>query len=304
MVCSSKPADEGVIELFRLLISYIKRYSDQEIGSNGGNSGIRKLALDLLNGNISSKEEAAARAAYCSYQFSKSFRLLVFSFSDEVNMMLTHIVKQLRGTFPACPIFTFKSNVLLLQPSGSDVSSLCRAAGEMLGELSFFCGISDVIDSMWLLPSAYAQAVIAVDTAKRRKPGSGDMGAFLSFSDASVYEIILKGVAASPAAYTRSEIMTVPERLREYDRRHRTNTAEITRVYLENERRATYAAAVLHMHRNTILHHMENIEEYLGLSFDDADTRLKLLLSFRADELEGLVPRETDGSGFFPQHEE
>ena len=38
--------------------------------------------------------------------------------------------------------------------------------------------------------------------------------------------------------------------------------------------------------------------------FDDADTRLKLLLSFRADELEGLVPRETDGSGFFPQHEE
>ena len=61
------------------------------------------------------------------------------------------------------------------------------------------------------------------------------------------------------------------------------------RSYLENERRATKVAEIMHLHRNTILHHVERGEKLLGVSLEDPITRLELLIAFRAADIEGTL---------------
>jgi len=40
----------------------------------------------------------------------------------------------------------------------------------------------------------------------------------------------------------------------------------------------------MHMHRNTVLYHMERISDLLDISLDDPDVRLQLILAFKADD--------------------
>jgi hypothetical protein len=47
------------------------------------------------------------------------------------------------------------------------------------------------------------------------------------------------------------------------------------------ERNATAASKQLHMHRNTVLYHVEKIERRFSVSFDDLIMRTNLLVEFR-----------------------
>jgi hypothetical protein len=45
MVCNGRPATDGVIELFRIFLDYVKVYVDREISSSGGGL-VKSLVLD------------------------------------------------------------------------------------------------------------------------------------------------------------------------------------------------------------------------------------------------------------------
>ena len=67
--------------------------------------------------------------------------------------------------------------------------------------------------------------------------------------------------------------------------RYSVDYPNILYTFLQCERRATLASQKLCMHRNTVLYHVGKIEEMLGITLDDPDTRLQLLLGFKMLEL-------------------
>ena len=101
---------------------------------------------------------------------------------------------------------------------------------------------------------------------------------------------MLAGYRSAPNAWDNSFIARSIATLREYDSLHRTETTRILRLFLENERSETAVASVMHMHRNTVLYHMERISDLLGISLDDPDVRLQLLLAFKADDFVKIYP--------------
>ena len=69
-------------------------------------------------------------------------------------------------------------------------------------------------------------------------------------------------------------------RLREYDARRRAKLADTLRCFLRNERSYAKTAAVLYVHRNTVLYRIERIVEMTGVDLDNPDEREYLLASF------------------------
>lgn len=78
--------------------------------------------------------------------------------------------------------------------------------------------------------------------------------------------------------------------LRDYDRTHKTDLMNLLYVHLIQERRATETASILNMHRNTVLYHIERIQELLGVDLDDPQLRLRLLNAYLMLRIFGFRP--------------
>jgi len=290
MDCCEKPANNATVELFEMLIDYIKYYSDLDIAQTGGIGGIKALATDILDKSAGNIEEARTRAAYCGYPFDGGFRLYVFSFEDDDNVPTAHLVHLLSEVFGESVVFSWNQHILLVERTHADPSETEISTEDILERTDFVCGISNDFDSLWNLPSAYEQAIIAIDIMSRLKTTgkSKKQGRFNKFSDKIIYHMVSSCYRSTPAVFENSFLASSITILRDYDAKHRTETAKILRLFLENERSATVTASIMHMHRNTVLYHMDKVSSLLGLSLDDPDTRLQLLLAYKADDFKKL----------------
>jgi hypothetical protein len=169
MECCGRAATHAVIELFGLLIEYIRAYAEIDIAQTGG-GGIKALILDLLKKGAGSREEARVRSTYCGYPFDGGFRLYVFYFDDDVNVPIAHLAQRLSLACPRSVVLSRETDVLVMEYKRVSVNTTCELAGSALGDSNFKCGISNDFDSLWSLPTAYQQAAIAVDVSSRLKP--------------------------------------------------------------------------------------------------------------------------------------
>ena len=291
MECCNKPANNATVELFDILISYIKAYADHDIAQTGGVGGVKALALDILNKNVGSREEARVRSTYCGYPFEGGFRMYVFSFEDEENVPIANVIHNLtEACTDSVPLFR-KGKVLMIEFQRADIAGTCKNAEKALDKVGFTCGISNDFDSLWELPTAYEQAIIAADVSSRLKPAAyaPNSSNFRLFTDYILYHIVSAGFRTSPEALSTSFMTSSIDKLRKYDDYHRTETMRILRIFLENDRNATATASIMHMHRNTILYHMDKVGDFLGISLDAPDTRLQLMLAFKADDFRTLL---------------
>ncbi len=300
MVCCGRPATDGLTELFEIFLNYIKTYVDRDSAVFGGNNAIKTLALDLIMKNVKTRDEARNRAIYTGFPFEGNFRLVVVSFADEVNIPLSRLVLSFTEVFPKAAVFSQNRNVIILDAERGDTEQFKAVIDRALDSSEFLCGISNRFGTLWDIGIAYEQALMAVDLAGRLKShyiatDNAQKRFFYQFGDYWIYNLISAGTKAAPVVYRNSFLYRSVEKLREYDALHHTNTLNLLRIYLENERKATVVSAMLHMHRNTVLYHIEKIESILGVSLDDPEVRLKLHLAFKADDFipEGFL----SGSG-------
>ena len=291
MVCCNRPASDGVVELFRILLDYIKIYADRDSAELGGGNAARSLAQDLIMKNVGTQEEARNRAAYAGFPFEGNFRLIVISFTDEINIPISRLVKSFAEVFHRALVFSQNRKVLILDVERGETDQYKAVIDGALPATEFNCGISGRFGCLWDIGIAYEQAVIAVDIAGRLKPDgaespdSSPKRVYCEFNKYMLFHLLSAGINAAPIVYRNSFLFRSLDVLRAYDAAHRTDTLNLLRLYLENERKATVVSALMHMHRNTVLYHISKIESLLDVSLDDPEVRLKLLLAFKADEL-------------------
>ncbi|MCL2367040.1 MAG: helix-turn-helix domain-containing protein [Oscillospiraceae bacterium] len=286
MDCCGKPANNATVEMFEILIDYIKRYADLEIAQTGGIGGIKALAIDILDRSAGSIEEARTRATYCGFPFDSDFRLYVFSFLDDNNVPTAHLIHLLSEVFTEAVVFSWRHHILIIEHGNDNIAETCKFSENTLGRTDFVCGISNEFGSLWCLLTAFEQAVVAKDISARLKNPTHikNHERFYLFSDNLIYHIVSSSYRATPAVFDNSFISRSIATLCDYDEKHRTETARILRHFLENERSATATASIMHMHRNTVLYHMDKISSLLGLSLDDPDIRLQLLLAYKVHD--------------------
>ena len=67
----------------------------------------------------------------------------------------------------------------------------------------------------------------------------------------------------------------------DYDTRHHSSYSDTLRVYLEMERNHLATARALNLHRNSLSYRIQKIAQITGADFDDPNTRLHMLISYK-----------------------
>ena len=146
-------------------------------------------------------------------------------------------------------------------------------------------GISDPFVDLNRIGTAVAQAMIAINLSpvvdaacafccQKRSHYCYTFSSVLPYYQMLVYlrddNLMLGG--------SRNGILSV---LAREDAEMGTDIVRLLWTYLSQERNATAASKQLHMHRNTVLYHIEKIERRFSITLDDIVTRMSLLNEFR-----------------------
>lgn len=151
---------------------------------------------------------------------------------------------------------------------------------QWLGRISYCAGVSGTFAALDQLPAMLHQADVAL------RHGDQTAGAVNAFED-HVLSYLLSVLQKADREILRHPCM---DQLRRYDRHHGSRLYETLFAYLENERSLSKTAAALNIHRSTLIHRMERLEEVLPVSLDVPEVRLHLLLSFYAQR--GAAPEQ------------
>jgi hypothetical protein len=297
MVCHRKGITDGLLDLFRIMLEYLRIYIDREYSQLGGFSTIDPLLTDLLDKKIEEAEEAKCRASCLGIPFYGRFDLFKLVFQDDMNTPISRIIRELAMLLPKSKLFC-TPNILVLnlykdhETLRTQETRLEFIWNTMKGQLSC-CGISNLFDSLWELPNAYEQAgeAIKIGSILKNKhdcPGESKAGKNnYRFEEYYIYHMLDTCLAKSPELFRHGFVFEAIRKLKNYEKKHNTEVFKLLRTFLRCERKATETSALLHLHRNTVLYHIQKIEEMLGVKLDDPEIRLKLLLAAKVADLEG-----------------
>lgn len=297
MVCCVKPLFDGLLDLFRLLIDNLQIYVNREYPPKGESSPLKALISDILEQKAGAEGEARSRAAFAGLAMESDYDLFLVAFDDEANTPISRLLAELSERLPHANVLSYQRSVIILncyegaRAAAGREEYLAHVDGAIDG-LAACCGVSSRFTTLMDLPAAYEQASVAIRLGKRLRGRSlvytdiPDHGARFYYEDYILFNQALLSLTQNRDMLKNTFIFRALKILGGQEKKNGVPYIRILHTYLQYERRATEACARLHMHRNTVLYHINRIEEILGVSLDDPEVRLKLSLSVKFHELE------------------
>lgn len=295
MHCNRKRIEPGMLELFRHLLRYIKKYTDKNTINPATFAASQNYLRDLLEKKMETIDEAVNRASYASIPFQKKYCLFLISFQDNFNVPLETIVMILSRHIFSAYVLSFNRRIVILQhvENVKDFAQIKEKTVQLLeqylNDTPCTIGLSNVFDNLWQITSAMEQAGCAIEygahvelglTAGERKPVT-----IYDFEESFLTLIVAKSFNSSPQLFGNCLSVNAIRLLEQYDTEHGTGLTQTLDVYLESGKKATEVCQKLHMHRNTVLYHIDRIESILGISLQSQEVCMKLQL--------GLMMRRT-----------
>ena len=296
MVCCHRKLSDGLLDLFQMLMKHIKLYVDRDYPPEGEDSPARTLICDLLDHPELSEGEARSRASYAGLAFQSVYDLFLIRFDDDLNVPLSRLTRALSSLLHAAHVLPYRREILVLNRyEGARLptrETRLDHVNTVLTGLAAHCGISTRFLTLRELLAAYGQAADAIQMGlqlRRQKtvyteiPDHGDM---FFFEDYALFRFLASFLGSTSDGHQNTILFRAIQTLEEYEKHHHISCLRILHTYLQCDRRATETCSRLHMHRNTVLYQIGRMEEILGLSLDDPEIRLKLMLGFKCKELE------------------
>lgn len=248
----------------------------------------------LMSGEDMSRDYVRMQAALAGIPDPAEFKLIAletgqFNKAQQMERLIEATARLNRGD---CCCFPFKDNFYVLyysQPSDSNLSH--RKSLQQLDELVYrpfgiSCGLSQVFESLSDLDMAYKQTRIALrmkETIKSELFVAGedqDKGVFLFEETLLSYLVSLHTHDERFHRFTFSH--TIVEKLYEEDQQNNTNYLALFWFYLHHERNASMVAQHLHMHRNTVIYHIEKIQKRFDFDLSIQSALERMRLDFKA----------------------
>ncbi len=193
----------------------------------------------------------------------------------------TAIVDRLHVLLPDCYTLLFEESAVVI----INMTRMDTSIQEIVAGLAVFIrdhlmklGISSEYRDFFLLPSAFAQAGIALEQGQR----SGSMYWYHYFETYMIEYVRDTMTAEMPKELLVSDALNM---LKRYDAENHTDLFHTLKVYLRQERNLLQTAKKLYIHRSTLSYRIERIQTITGADLNSDRERLKLLLSFALEEL-------------------
>ena len=304
MVCSETPVSPALTELFEVLMEYVERIFLRE-QSLRPSASYSSLLRELLYGDLEDPFIIAERAKVTDVPYSGQFNAYRIVFKDNATVLVGRFVQVLTTYLPKSKIVAHDYEVSVMNVY--DTPNVRKHSAENLARLQpifekygALCGISEAFFTLPEFKNACLQATRAQALGTQLETaGASIIGAELSasvaplrgareyhYDDVYIYHMLHMAHAGTFNVFANTYYNRALERLIAHDAANGTQLVQILYAFLVNERRATTAGRILHMHRNNVLYHVSRAEEIIGASLDDYWVRLKLMLAYHFHELQ------------------
>ena len=285
-VFSCEPMGADSMELFALLMHYVNLIFLREQEKNQGPAqASTRFLRDMITGELTDTQLIADCARRAGLPVTGCFDAYRICFRDNSRVLVGRFADELAALLPGCRIVArdFTVSVLNSYPRQDDALSRAfqRKITPLLEEHGAVCGVSALFTALYDFPHACRQADKARELRLKQteEPENGE-GPCCRFERAFFSGLLGSGAEGEFDAFYNNPWLRKLEQLRQNDETHGGSLCEVLYRYLLCERRATEAGERLHMHRNTVMYHIQRITELLELDLDDYLTRQSLLVCF------------------------
>ena len=253
-----------------------------------------RVLTNLIDGVPMHENYLTTQLSLTAIPQSNRFCLLCFDLNaDNTPTIRSHVTEaaaSLNGG--ACYPFAYNGRLLVLCYSTSEISkpfSLQEFARDIENHIPLTgklrTGISKTFTDIGQLHIAFTQALLAINfssciDAECKLLSKSREHYCYSFESVFPYYLLVTSMHDNELT-AKSISHGIIEVLAHEDRESGTDIVQLLWTYLCLERNATAASKQLHMHRNTVLYHVEKIERRFSIELDDLIMRTNLLDEFR-----------------------
>lgn len=294
MSCHEVPLTEGLKDLFSLLFRHVMPICERQWRLQVRLNIPHYFFFEkLLEHTPVSDEYVRTQLEMASLGWDTQYKLIVMEVDEgaepEKAARVVKAAAHLNQGNVHC--FAFRSEVLALcyAPPSDSLLSHRRTMDELEERVTepfdIACGVSEIFEGITNLDLAYRQAKIALGLRQTIRlqfaaDENADRGVYL-FGDALMYFLVDpsdKDERFMRFCFTH----TVVEKIHAEDVRNNTNYLALFWHYLHSGRNATVVAQKLHLHRNTVLYHIEKIQKRFDFDLSMPGAHERMLMDFKA----------------------
>ena len=260
-----------------------------------------RVLISLLEGDVSTSDYLETQLSMTAIPQANRFRLLYLRFDPlSTNLERMNALENMRKFNDGmCYPFMYKDDIvaLIYSLSKSDAALAAPDITPDVRKLIFepfgtCMGTSQVFFRIEDLHNAYRQACIAFEMrnvlAREIELINGEVDLPVSpFEHCLKYYLLVGDADCDLIQYSfQSSIL---KRLVDEDKESGTEISHLLWVYLSCDKNATETAKRVHVHRNTVLYHIERLEKRFGLDFDSPFLRNRIVLDYQQLLLAGAI---------------
>ena len=242
-----------------------------------------ELLADMLDGKLTNVDIITNRLKNLNAFIKKYFYLLVFDLKnfDIGNYSLPFVRDHLEKMVADSKALIYKETIVLFK-SYNKPEQIYETIGaadlnDFLNGRSLRCGVSRCFTNITEMPAAFSQAAAAIEIANH----FGMRSMICMYEKYAIYHIA--GICDKSTDISKLLSPKLRELL-EYDNEHNVSFTKTLECYFRHSRNITDTASELHLHRNSVVYHLNKIQELLGFSFSDSRETLLLELSLRLND--------------------
>ncbi|MDR0813724.1 MAG: helix-turn-helix domain-containing protein [Oscillospiraceae bacterium] len=282
MSCNNHEISAGLLDLFTIMSKIIDRYVKHEWDAVSFYSqGYNSLVSELVGGKIGDYVDVVERAHIAGLKQGEEYVVLLISEGSTNAAFPGRLARDISEQFfPIRPFYYGTRLLLFLQCKDVRAYLEERGNGKLLTEFfdshGLHCGISDVFTDLLNMSAAYKQAKLALTANVKKTTVVFFEDVFVKYAFNNDPEML--------RLFRNGRYGNMLRALRESDHEKHKNDFDVLKTYLFNERRPAESAEKLFMHRNNVVYRVSKIEELLGISLEDPQTKLNLFLTFLLED--------------------
>ena len=288
MHCNHREADKSLLDLFQMFLQYVENYADMDNLHPSAFAASTQYLRSLLDRSIKNMDEAISRASYATIPFQQDYQLFAIAFEDHFNTPLDRLAVNINQSLPFSYVLVYNRRIVILHNRRENDQSAASVPGileKLLQRYPCIIASSNPFSNLWEARPALEQAGCAIDYGSHVLHSDFDHKdaavRYFPFEESFLTLLVTKSCNSSPELFKNSFLFRAIQKLQKYDEEHDSSFLKTLEIHLDCGKKTTETSERLHMHRNTVLYHIEKIEQILGISLNDPETSIKLYLGIK-----------------------
>lgn len=281
---------ENLGALCALLSEMLRRrlFCNEQERIGSGSRQFQKCWEEIMERHLGSSEEIRSALNRLPYPVEQFVCVAVISFRNESRAVpFNYLITRLREIFPNTNVAFYRKDIVLLpsfaqrtfRPTLADEDH--RRLTELLEQYDGALMFGNGTRNLDALPSIFS--LTRRTLMLTQKLFQGQKGRVLYYEDNCIYSVIDLAVQRYLDGDGNRDViyMTHPAivQLTRYDRENNTQLRDVLYYYLLHDRNIVKTAAILYMHRNTVLNKINKAIAITGVDLEDVQLRQRLIFS-------------------------